>query len=63
MGSDRVSLKKEYRHQVSRRTFEETPPKFSDRAFTDLVNEAFKDRIVDSLNHEIWDVLENGSSK
>jgi hypothetical protein len=58
-----VSLKKEYRHQVSRRTFEETPPKFSDRAFTDLVNEAFKDRIVDSLNHEIWDVLENGSSK
>jgi hypothetical protein len=58
-----VSLKKEYRHQVSRRTFEETPPKFSDRPFTDLVNEAFKDRIVDSLNHEIWDVLENGSSK
>jgi hypothetical protein len=58
-----VSLKKEYRYQVSRRTFEETPPKFSDRPFTDLVNEEFKDRIVDSLNHEIWDVLENGSIK
>jgi hypothetical protein len=58
-----VSMKKEYRYQVSKRTFEETPPRFSDRPFQDLVDDAFKERIVISLNHEIWDVLENGSSQ
>jgi hypothetical protein len=58
-----VSMKNEYRHQVSRRTFEETPPRFSDRTFSELFNEAFKERIVPDLEHEIWDVLENGSSK
>jgi hypothetical protein len=58
-----VSAKKSYRHQVSRRTFEETPPKFSDRSFDDLIIEAFKDRVVDSLDHEIWEALEQGSDK
>jgi hypothetical protein len=58
-----VSMKNEYRYQVSKRTFEETPPRFSDRPFQDLVDDAFKERIVISLDHEIWDVLENGSSQ
>jgi hypothetical protein len=58
-----VSLKNHYRHQVSKKTFKEVPPKFSDRPFGDLVNIAFKDRIITSLDHEIWDVLENGSDK
>ena len=58
-----VSTKKHYRHQVSKKTFEEMPPKFSDRPFKDLVDFAFKDRIVTSFDHEIWEVLENGSDK
>jgi hypothetical protein len=58
-----MSTKKEYRYQVSKRTFEQTPPRFSSRPFTDLVDEAFKDRIVTSLDHEIWEVLEHGSEK
>jgi hypothetical protein len=58
-----VSMKNEYRYQISRRTFEETPPRFSNRSFQDLVNDYFKDRIVTSLDHDIWDVLENGSDK
>jgi hypothetical protein len=58
-----VSAKSHYRHQASRRTFKEVPPQFSDRPFTDLINAAFKDRIIESLDHEIWDELENGSKK
>jgi hypothetical protein len=59
-----VSMKKQYRHQVSNKTLKETPPKFTDRPFAELVNAAFKeDRIITSLDHEIWDVLKNGSRK
>jgi hypothetical protein len=58
-----VNAGKSFRHQVSPRTFEETPPKYSDRSFDDLINEAFKDRIVVDLDHEIWDVLDQGSDK
>ena len=59
-----VSMKKHYRHQVSNKTLVETPPQFTDRSFQELVNAAFKeDRIVVSLDHEIWDVLANGSKK
>ena len=58
-----VSLKKSYRHQVSKKTFEETPPRFSDRRFRTLVDIAFEGRIVDSLNHEIWETLAQGSEK
>ena len=58
-----VSTKKHFRHQTSRKTFDEVPPKFSDRPFKDLVDIAFKDRIVTSTDHEIWDILENGSDK
>jgi hypothetical protein len=61
--SSHISLKKEYRFSVSKRTFEETPPRFSDRPFSELVNEAFKDRIVTSLDHEIWEILDHGSDK
>jgi hypothetical protein len=58
-----VSAKNHYRHQASKRTFEEVPPRFSDRSFDDLINVAFKDRVIVSLDHEIWDELENGSKK
>ena len=59
-----VSMKKHYRHQISNKTLVETPPQFTDRSFDELVNAAFKeDQIVTSLDHEIWDVLANGSKK
>jgi hypothetical protein len=59
-----VSMKKHYRHQVSNKTLADTPPQFTDRTFDELVNAAFQeDRIVTSLDHEIWDVLTNGSKK
>ena len=58
-----VSAKNHYRYQVSKRTFEEVPPQFSDRSFDDLINIAFKDRIISSLKHEIWEALESGSEK
>ena len=59
-----VSLKKHFRHQVSKKTLEEVPPRFTDRPFAELVDMAFpKDRLVTTLNHEIWDVLKNGSNK
>jgi hypothetical protein len=54
---------KHYGHQVSRKKFEQVPPKFTDRSFKDLIEIAFKDRIVKTLDHEIWDILENGSDK
>ena len=59
-----VSMKKQYRHQVSNKTLVETPPRFTDRFFEELVNAAFKEeQIVTSLDHEIWDILTNGSQK
>jgi hypothetical protein len=58
-----ASSKKHYRPQVSKKTFKEVPPKFTDRTFKDLIDIAFKDRIVKTLDHEIWDVLEDGSDK
>jgi hypothetical protein len=59
-----VSMKKQYRHQVSKKTLAETPPKFTDREFRELVNAAFKaDQIVTTLDHKIWDDLANGSEK
>jgi hypothetical protein len=56
-----VSAKSHYRHQVSKRTFKEVPPRFSNRSFDDLISVAFKDRIIVSLDHEIWDALSHGS--
>jgi hypothetical protein len=58
-----VSAKNHYRYQVSKRTFEEVPPQFSDRSFDDLINMEFRDRTILSLQHEIWDALDNGSNK
>jgi hypothetical protein len=58
-----VSLKGHYRHQVSKKTFAEVPPRFTNRSFEALVDIAFKDRVVATLDHEIWDELDNGSTK
>jgi hypothetical protein len=60
----RIISKGEYRYSVSKKTLEETPPRFSERSFKELVNDAFPpDRVVKSLDHPIWDELANGSSK
>ena len=45
-----VSTKKHYRHSVSKKTFDEVPPKFSDRSFDELVNISHKDRTVTTLD-------------
>jgi hypothetical protein len=59
-----ISSKKNFRHQPSKITLERSPPKFSDRSFHDLVKAAFpEDRIIISLDHQIWDDLANGSTK
>jgi hypothetical protein len=58
-----ASAKTHYRHQVSNRTFDECPPKFSDRTFFELIDTAFKDRTILGLDHEIWIALDNGSIK
>jgi hypothetical protein len=54
---------KYYRPQLSKKNLEQVPPKFTDRPFQDLVDIAFKDRIVTALDHEVWEALENGSDK
>jgi hypothetical protein len=58
-----VSMRKHYRHGESKKTFDEVPPRFSDRSFDELVNISYKDRTVTTLDHEIWEILANGSSK
>lgn len=55
--------KKHYRYNTSKKTLEQVPPKFTERSFRELRDIAFKDRVIDSLEHEIWDALENGSEK
>jgi len=60
----RIISKGEYRYNISKKTMEEVPPKFSDRTFGELVNDAFpSDRRVTSLEHPIWDELANGTTK
>ena len=60
----RLISKGEYRYSVSKKTLEETPPRFSERRFAELVNDAFPpDRVIKSLDHPIWDELANGSTK
>jgi hypothetical protein len=57
-----VSAKKFYRKQVSKKTFDECPPKFSKRPFPELIGSAFdKDHQVFDIDHEVWDILDNGS--
>jgi hypothetical protein len=58
-----ISAKGHYRYSVSPKTFEQTPPKFSSRTFQELFDIGFKDRIVESLDHEIWNALDQGSDK
>ena len=55
---------KHYRYQISRKTLVETPPKFSARTFKELFGLCFdKERIISSLNHEVWDILKHGSTR
>jgi hypothetical protein len=58
-----ISAKGHYRYSVSRKTLERTPPKFSSRTFQELRDSGFKDRIITSLDHEIWNALDQGSEK
>jgi hypothetical protein len=59
-----ISAKGHYTHNVSKKTFETTPPRRSSRTFKELINSAFpEEQTVTGLDHEIWDVLENGSEK
>jgi hypothetical protein len=58
-----VSAKGHYRHQVSKKTFEQVPPRFTDRLYQDLIQICFKDRIITTTEHEVWEVLEHGSTK
>ncbi len=58
-----MSAKGRYHHTVSKKTYEQTPPRYSDRTFDELVNLVFEDRMVVGLDHEIWDLLDNGSDK
>ena len=54
---------KHYRYQISNTRFDETPPKFSNRTFGQVVDLCFKGRIISSLDHEVWDILKHGSTK
>jgi hypothetical protein len=60
-----MSAKKEgqYVHKLSKKTLETTPRPESKRTFKDMVNSAFSDRVISSLDHEVWDILDNGSDK
>jgi hypothetical protein len=58
-----ISAKGHYRFNPSKKTFEEQRPKFSDRSFQELIDLEFKDRIATTLDHEIWDILDQGSDK
>ena len=59
-----MSAKGHYRHTVSKKTFEQTPPRYSIAHFSGTGQHRVpEDQIVTSLDHEIWDVLDNGSEK
>ena len=58
-----VSMGNYYRHQVSRKTMEDTPPQFSDRTFHELIDIAFEGRVIDTLDHEVWMVLSDGERR
>jgi hypothetical protein len=58
-----ISAKGHYHYTVSKKTLEQTPSKFSNRSFQELIDIEFRDRKVLDLDHEIWDVLDQGSDK
>jgi hypothetical protein len=55
--------KGQHRHTISPTTFEECPPKFSNRTFFEMIDTKFVDQIIRSLDHEVWDALDRGSDK
>jgi len=60
----RIISKNEYRYQVSNKTLKDTPPKFTDRTFEQMIGEAFPpDRRIKTLDHPIWEELANGRTK
>jgi hypothetical protein len=60
----RLISKGEYRIQISQKKMTDVPPRFSERTFSELVNAAFPpDRVINSLDHPIWDELANGRVK
>jgi DNA N-6-adenine-methyltransferase (Dam) len=58
-----ISAKGHYRFTISKKTLKQMPPKFSNRSYQELIDLEFKDRSVTSLDHEIWEVLDQGSDK
>jgi hypothetical protein len=59
-----LSGKGQYNYTVSKKTFEQTPPRFTSRNYDELINSAFPDdQTVLDGGHEIWEVLANGSDK
>jgi len=59
-----VGMSGHYQHQPSKKfTLEKVPPRFTDRSFKTLIGISFKNRIVTTEDHEIWDVLDSGSEK
>jgi hypothetical protein len=58
-----VNAGNHFRHHISPTTLKECLAKFSDRTFDKLIDIAFKDRMIFDLDHEIWEVLDKGSTK
>jgi hypothetical protein len=58
-----INAKTYWHWKSSPQTLEEKPPNFSNRSFSDLIKQAFEDRIVTTLEHEIWKALDEGSDK
>jgi hypothetical protein len=59
-----ISKKGHYGFTPSKKkTLQNTPARFSNRTLTELVDLSFKDHIVITDDHEIWDILEHGSDK
>ena len=50
-----ISAKGRYGYNVSKKTLEQTPPRFSSRPFQELINSAFREeQLISSLDHEVW---------
>lgn len=58
-----ISAKNHYDYHPSKITLEQRPPKFSDRSYQNLIDIQFKDQVANSLDHEIWNILDQGSDK
>jgi hypothetical protein len=58
-----ISAKGQYHHTVSKKTYAETPPRYSSRPFFEMVDLAFENQWVRDLNHEVWETLAHGAEK